>query len=364
MSGFDPDEQRNGTNAGRKKVVVQLPASARQQRLRPDYALELETLEGLADIVAVDGDSEAAFIAGSRDADALLTSWGIRISRNIIRALEKCVVIGVGSVGVDMVDVEAATEHGIVVTNTPDIFVEEVADHAMMLLLACHRQLKIQEQVVLEDSWYQGRPQVSKVPRLLGQTLGLLGYGNVAQATARRARAFGLHLVASDPYVSEVRMAGEGVEPVTFAELLERSDYLSLHCLLNAETRHIMNAAAFRRMKPTAILINTCRGGVVDEAALAEVLDAGLLAGAGLDVLEREPPAQDNPLLGRSNVYITPHIASASSRMRTATRRRAASEVALALRGRWPMSPVNPGVMPRVALERWQPYPMERGPNR
>ena len=348
----------------KKKVVVQLPVQASLKDLRTRYALELEALDAVAEIVEVDASTEDSFIEGARDADALLTSWGITISRKIIESLEKCVVIGVGSVGVDMVDVDAATEHGIVVTNTPDIFIEEVADHAMMLLMACYRQLKIQENLVHEGRWYEGRPLLNHTPRLIGQTLGVLAYGNVAEATVRRAKAFGMHIIACDPYVSEIKMTRDGVEPVSFDELLARSDYLSLHCLLNSETRHIMNAAAFEKMKPTAYLINTCRGGVVDEAALIEALRGGQIAGAGLDVLEQEPPAVDNPLFEMPNVFVTPHVASATTRMRPETRRRAAREIALALRGRWPMSPVNPTVMPRVTLERWQPYPMERGPNR
>ncbi len=348
----------------KKKVVVQLPRQASIKDLRTRYALELESLDSIAEIIEVDGSTEAAFIEGARDADALLTSWGITISRNIIESLEKCVVIGVGSVGVDMVDVDAATENGIVVTNTPDIFIEEVADHAMMLLLACYRQLKIQEKVVAEGRWYEGRPLLNDTPRLIGQTLGVLAYGNVAEATVRRAKAFGMHVIACDPYVSEIKMTRDGVEPVSFDELLARSDYLSLHCLLNEETRHIMNADAFSKMKRSAYLINTCRGGVIDEKALAAALQTGEIRGAGLDVLEQEPPSMDNPLLKMDNVFITPHSASATARMRPETRRRAAKEIALALRGKWPMSPVNPTVMPRVALERWQPYPMERGPNR
>jgi len=348
----------------KKKVVVQLPRQASVKDVRMRYALELEALDAVAEIVEVDGSSEDAFIAGARDADALLTSWGITISRNIIESLEKCVVIGVGSVGVDMVDVDAATEHGIVVTNTPDIFIEEVADHALMLLLGCYRQVKIQNRLASNDRWYEGRPLLNDTPRLIGQTLGLLAYGNVAQATARRAKAFGMHVIAFDPYVSEIKMTREGVEPVSFSELLARSDYVSLHCLLNEETRHIMNAEAFSKMKASAYLINTCRGGVVDEKALIEALQSNRVAGAGLDVLEQEPPATDNPLLAMDNVIVTPHSASATSRMRPETRRRAAREIALALRGKWPMSPVNPTVMPRVELERWQPYPMDRGPNR
>jgi D-3-phosphoglycerate dehydrogenase len=198
----------------------------------------------------------------------------------------------------------------------------------------------------------------------MGQTLGLFAFGNVARCTARRAKAFGLNVIAYDPYVSELEMSALGVEPVGFGELLARSDYLSIHAPHNAETEHAINAAALARMKPSAIVINTARGPIIDEVALIDALRRGEIAGAGLDVLEQEPPAPDNPLLHMPNVLVTPHVASASTRMRPETRRRAAREVALVLRGRWPMSCVNPTVLPRVPLERWQPYPMSRGPNR
>ena len=151
---------------------------------------------------------------------------------------------------------------------------------------------------------------------------------------------------------------------MTFDELLERSDYVSVHPGLNAQTRGMMNDAAFAKMKSSAVIINCGRGPVIDEAALIRALQSGKIAAAGLDVLEQEPPDQNNPLLAMDNVIITPHAASATTRMRTETRRRNGREVALALQGKWPMSCVNPTVLPRTPLERWQPFPMERGPNR
>jgi D-3-phosphoglycerate dehydrogenase len=263
-----------------------------------------------------------------------------------------------------MVDIEAATAAGLVVTNVPDVFIEEVADHAMMLLLDVARMTPLMTRMAREGSWYQARPILSHSPRLFGQTLGLYAFGNVARCTARRAKAFGMRVIAFDPYVSELEITAAGVEPVGFGELLERSDFLSIHAPHNAETEHAIDADALARMKPTAAVINTARGPIIDELALIEALRAGMIAGAGLDVLEQEPPATDNPLLTMDNVVMTPHVASATTRMRPETRRRAAREVALVLRGRWPMSCVNPTVLPRVQLERWQPYPMNRGPNR
>ncbi len=318
----------------------------------------------MAELVEVSAKTEEDFLAEAGDAAAVITSWGFRISRSVIAGLERCIVIGVGSVGVDMVDVEAATEAGIVVTNVPDVFIEEVADHTMALLLAGARRLREMDSMVRRGDWFQGRPLLNEVPRLWGRTLGLVSFGNVARAVARRARPFGMRVIAHDPYVSELKMTGEGVEPVDFGELLERSDYLSMHPPLNRETRHMLSGPQFAAMKETAVLINAGRGPTVDEAALIEALESGRIAAAALDVLEREPPAPDNALLGMDNVILTPHVASATSRMRPVTRRRVGREVALALSGRWPMSCVNPTVLPRVELERWQPVPMDRGPNR
>ena len=348
----------------KKKIVVQLPPAAKAQSVAERYSLELEALDSIAEIVEVEASTPEAFGDAAADADALITSWGINIDQQVISRLKKCVVIGVGSVGVDMVDVDAATAAGIVVTNVPDVFIEEVADHAMMLLLSAGRRTKIMEQMIGSGDWYRGRPLLSKIPRLMGQTLGLFAFGNVARCTARRALGFGMHVVAYDPYVSELAISDAGVEPVAFGELLERSDYLSIHAPLNKETRHVLDAEAFAQMQPHAVIINTARGPIINEVDLIAALEAGTIAAAGLDVLEQEPADPDNPLLKMPNVTITPHVASATNRMRPETRRRVGREVALVLRDRWPMSCVNPTVLPRVTLERWQPYPMNRGPNR
>jgi D-3-phosphoglycerate dehydrogenase len=348
----------------KKKIVVQLPRTAKDADVKKRYSVELEALAPLAEIHEIKADTEEEYIELAKDADAIITRWGLQMTRKIIMGLEKCIVIGVGSVGVDMVDVEAATEAGIVVTNVPDIFIEEVADHAMMLILATARRLKEQDQMIARGEWYEGRIQLSKFPRLWGQTLGLISFGNVARAVARRAMPFGFHVIAHDPYVSELKMTAEGVEPVSYEELLERSDYISMHPPLNEETHHMLSRKEFERMKEGAVLVNTGRGPAVDEAALIDALQNGKVAAAGLDVLETEPPDKANPLLQMPNVILTPHVASATSRMWPETRRRVGREVALALQGRWPRSCVNPTVLPRVPLERWQPYPMDRGPNR
>ncbi|HCD26889.1 MAG TPA: 2-ketogluconate reductase [Gammaproteobacteria bacterium] len=348
----------------KKQIGIQLPRQANPEAIEIRYALELEALEPVADIVEIAAQTPQEFADGVKDMDAIITSWGFRIDKSVIDKLEKCVVIGVGSVGVDMVDIEAATAAGIVVTNVPDVFIEEVADHAMMLLLSSARMSRVMHRMAVEDQWWSGRPLLSHKPRLMGQTLGLFAFGHVARCTARRAKSFGMNVIAYDPYVSELAMSAEGVMPVSFNELLERSDYISVHAPHNSETHHSFSTEAFARMPDHAVIVNTARGPIIDEAALIEALASGAIAGAGLDVLEQEPPSPDNPLFAMENVIISPHVASATTRMRPETRRRVGREVALVLRDRWPMSCVNPTVLPRVPLERWQPYSMERGPNR
>jgi len=352
----------------RFKVVVQKPraglAFADGGRGDNGYEIEREALDPIgAEIVEVAATTTEEFAAAAREADAIIARYR-RITAPIIEGLERCVVIGLGSVGADTVDVEAASKAGIVVTNVPDVFIEEVADHAMLLLLAAARRLRETDRMVREGEWHAGRPLLAEVPRLWGQTLGLVAYGNVARATARRAKPFGLRVLAYDPFVSELTMTGDGVEPVSLRELLERSDFVSMHAPLNDETRGMLGAKELASMKPSAILINAGRGPTVDEAALVEALRQGTIAGAALDVLETEPPAADNPLLRMDNVLLTPHVASATARMMPETRRRLGREIALVLSGRWPRSCVNPDVLPRLPLRRWQPHPMERGPNR
>jgi D-3-phosphoglycerate dehydrogenase len=344
--------------------VVQKPRGPSYDLGDETYSLEREGLDAIeAEIVQADANTTEEFLEVARDADALIARFR-RLHAPIIERLEKCVVIGCGSVGSDTVDVAAATKAGIVVTNVPDVFIDEVADHAIMLILAAARRLTMMDRMARDHRWVDGRPAFAEVPRLFGQTLGLISFGNVAKAVARRAQVFGLRVMSYDPYVSELSMTSAGVEPAALDDLLERADIVSLHTPLNDETHHLMNAERFARMKPGAIFVNTGRGPCVDERGLVPALESGRIAVAALDVLEEEPPRPDNPLLKMENVILTPHVASATSRMMPETRRRLGREIALVLRGYWPRSCVNPGVLPRTPLERWQPYPMERGPNR
>ena len=326
------------------------------------YEHEMEALEPLDVEITECQASEEAFGALAPSADAVYAK-GMRFTARMIGALEKCQVIALGSVGVDTVDVAAATAKDIPVTNCPDTFIEEVADHAMMLLLACHRRAIEQDRMVREGRWAEGRPQLLKIPRLMGQTLGFLAFGRVARATAERAKAFGLRIIAHDPYIDELTISGAGAEPASLAEVLQRSDFISMHMPATPNATRFLTEKHFRQMKPTAIFINTGRGPTVDEAALIKALQEDWIAGAGLDVFEVEPMKPDNPLLRMRNVLLSPHNASASARFDPARKRRVGQEIANVLSGRWPMSCVNPTVLPASSLRRWQPVSIERGPN-
>ena len=344
------------------KFRVVTPAGASFSVPGGGYKLELEALAPLdAEIVEIVAKTEDEFVSAARDADALYGK-GRPITKRIIDGLARCKVIALGSVGVDSVDVAAATARGIPVTNVPDTFIEEVADHAMMLILATYRRLIVMDRFVRDGRWVEGRPLLSQYPRLMGQTLGFIAFGHVARAVAVRARPFGVHLLAYDPYVEELVMSQFGVEPVNLIELLQRSDIVSMHAPSTADAHHLLTEHHFRLMKPEALFISTGRGPTVDEPALIKALQEGWIAAAGLDVLEREPPAPTNPLLKMDQVVLTPHVASASARFDPARKRRVGQEIALVLSGRWPRSCVNPSVLERSGLVRWQPYSMERGP--
>jgi D-3-phosphoglycerate dehydrogenase len=326
------------------------------------YDFEMEALEPLGvEIVEIAAASEDAFVDAARDADALYAK-GRPITKRIIDGLERCKVITLGSVGADSVDIAAATARGIPVTNIPDTFIEEVADHAMTLILATYRRLVFQDRLVRDGRWKEGRPMLYAFPRLMGQTLGFIAFGHVARAVALRARPFGVHMLAYDPYVEELAMSPYGVEPVGLVELLQRSDIVSMHAPATGDAYHMLKEEQFRLMKPGALFINTGRGPTVDEGALIKALQEGWIAGAGLDVLETEPPGGNNPLLSMDNVILTAHVASASARFDPARKRRVGQELALVLGGRWPMSCVNPSVLEKSDLRRWQPYAMDRGP--
>jgi D-3-phosphoglycerate dehydrogenase len=345
------------------KFKVATPAATSYGAPGASYDYELEALTPLgAEIVEIATKGEDEFVAAARDCDALYAK-GRPITRRMIDGLERCRIIALGSVGVDSVDIAAATAKGIPVTNVPDTFIEEVADHAMMLILSTFRRLVVQDRLVREGRWKEGRPMLLKLPRLMGQTLGFIAFGHVARAVAMRARPFGVRMLAYDPYIEELVMSPYGVEPASLSQVLAQSDIITMHAPSTPDAHHLLREEHFQQMKRTAIFVNTGRGATVHEPALVKALEEGWIAGAGLDVLEQEPPEQTNALLKMENVILTAHVASASGRFDPVRRRRVGQEIALALTGRWPRSCVNPAVLEKSGLRRWQPVSMERGPN-
>ena len=275
----------------------------------------------------------------ARHADAILVTYA-KITGDMIRQLTKCRVISRFGIGVDNVDIPEATTKGIVVTKVPDYCIDEVSDHTMALLLSVVRKIPFISAQVHGGVWKM--PNVVPIHRLRGSVLGLVGFGRIPQLVAPKAMAFGMTVIAFDPYVPAEVFARAGVGSVDFATLLRTSDYVSIHSPLVPETRQLFNAGAFRQMKKTAYLVNTARGPIIDEAALAAALDAGEIAGAALDVMAEEPPPAGSPLFGRDNVIVTPHTSFYSEESLVELQTKAAQEVVAVLTGHAPRNPVNP----------------------
>ena len=288
--------------------------------------------------------SEEEVLALAEEADGILNCYA-KMTGRVIAGLKRCRIIARYGIGVDNVDLDAATRAKIVVTNVPDYCVDEVSDHALALLLALARRVVAADQAVKGGAWevvaHKG------IQRLRGQTLGLLGFGKIARALASKAQALGMQVLAVDPFVDAETMARQHVRAVDFETLLAEADAVSVHIPLSPKTRGIIGERELTRMKPTAILVNTSRGGLVDEQAVAAALHAGRLGGVGLDVLSQEPPPPDHPLRQVPNVILTPHLAFYSREAVVELQTKAAEEVARALRGEPPRSPVNPDVLKR-----------------
>jgi len=257
--------------------------------------------------------------------------------------MERCRVISRFGIGVDNIDLDAAAKAGIVVTYVPDYCVDEVSDHAMALLLALARKVTYANQLVQGGRWEM--KAVVPLYRLRGRVLGLVGLGKIPRALVPKAQAFGMKVIAADPYVPAEAAAELDVKLVDFERLLQQADYVSIHAPLTPETHHLFNANAFKLMKSEALLVNTARGPLVDVEALATALDQGQLAGAALDVMPVEPPPVDSPLLGRDNVIITPHTGFYSEQALLDLQTKAATDLARVLSGKSPRYPVNPQIL-------------------
>ena len=299
-----------------------------------------------ARVVQVDDLDSPASVAALRVADALMVTIQ-PVPAATIAHLDRCRIISRVGTGVDAIDLPAATARGIWVTSVPDYAIDEVSAHALALILTHARRLPTLVASTRRGEW---DPKVAPMPRrLTGQTLGLLGFGRIGRATAARGRGLGFAVIAHDPYVAPAEIAAAGVRAVDRDTLLRESDYLSLHVPLTAETRGLIDAAALARMQPSAVLVNTARGEVVDPDALLAAIQAGRLAGAALDVLPTEPPAPDHPLLRDDRVLITPHSAWSSEESAHDVAVRGAEEVVRVLRGDRPRCPVNEGGAARPA---------------
>lgn len=245
--------------------------------------------------------------ARSADADVVITTF-VPFRKPAIQTLRRVGLIVRCGVGVDLIDVDAATERGIWVANVPDYAVDDVADHAMLLLLAASRHLNHYQRGWPENGW--GVVDHPPVRRLRGRTLGIIGLGRIGSQVALRARAFGMKVVASSPHMTEARLTELGVTGVPLDELLQSSDVITLHTPLTSQTRHLLNESAFAKMRPGVVIVNTARGDLIDLMALQSAIERGTVAAVALDVLEREPfPDLSMPMLHRANVTITPHVA-------------------------------------------------------
>jgi D-3-phosphoglycerate dehydrogenase len=301
------------------------PAKAALARLNPTYRMAKSA--SADDILAV-----------ARDADALLITYA-KITREIIGQLTKCKAIGRFGLGVDNIDLPAAKEKGIAVNYVPDYCIREVSDHTMALLLSLIRKVPLSNKLVQAGRWEM--PAVVPIRRIEGTVLGLVGFGHIPRLVAPKAQAFGIKVIAYDPFAKAELFKAANVESVDFDTLLQRSDYVSVHAPLMAQTRGMMNADAFAKMKKGAYIVNTARGPLIDEPALIAALDAGQVGGAGLDVVATEPLAKDSPLLGRDNVIVSPHTAFYSIEALEELQSKCASDVARVLSGEKAVYPIS-----------------------
>jgi len=291
------------------------------------------------DLILENCKTEDDVITVASDVDGIINQYA-PMTKKVIQALSKCKVIARYGVGVDNIDIEAATKKNIIVANVPDYCIDEVSTHTMSLILACARSLTILDRKVRERKW--DFTVAKPLFRTEGQTVGLFGLGRIARKVAQKALGFGFKVITYDPYVSE---AGEDIKLVDLDYLLANSDFLSIHAPLTKETRHLFGENKLHKMKKTAFLINTSRGPLIDEKALYKALKEKWIAGAALDVMEKEPPDWNNPLLKLENIIITPHISFYSEESYRELKIKVAESVVSVLKGKQPRSTVNPQVL-------------------
>jgi D-3-phosphoglycerate dehydrogenase len=311
----------------------------------PDLDIERGILSdgGAGLVVAQQQDSES-LARLAVDCDAIMTNWA-KVPEQVITAASRCKIIARLGIGLDNIDVAAATRRGIVVTNVPDYCVVEVAEHALALLLSLSRKVAFYHQETKSGRYkLQNGPQLRRIE---GQTLGIVGLGNIGRRVAEKAISLRMRVLASGRKRKSHDELPPGVTWCELNDLLTNSDYISLHLPLTPETRHLLGASQLARVKPSAYLINTSRGGLIDHAALAAALHAGHLAGAALDVQDPEPPDLSRPPYNDPRVIVTPHAAFVSIESLKNLRSRTARQVLICLQGGIPENVVNPSVLKR-----------------
>ena len=311
----------------------------------PSTDPEREVLSSIgATLIEAPDQNESTLITLASDVDAIMTCFA-QVTANVVKAAKNCLVISRYGVGVDNIAVSTATEEGIPVTYVPDYCVDEVSDHVMALLFTWNRQLMFYDKVAKKGDW---GGSVSPVPlrRLKGKNFGVIGLGRIGLAVANKAHALGINVLGYDPYVSSDTDSSGNISVTTLEDLLEKSDYISVHTPLNDDTRGLIGETELSKMKSSCYLINCARGPIVDESALYQALISGSIAGAGLDVLEDTEPSADNPLFGLDNVVITPHVAFLSSESVHDLEVRTAQATRDVLLGKMPDFLVNPAVLP------------------
>jgi D-3-phosphoglycerate dehydrogenase len=277
-------------------------------------------------------------LAVAKDADAILVTYA-KLTRDILLQLTKCKAIGRFGLGVDNIDLLTAKEKGIAVNYVPDYCIREVSDHAMALLLALIRKIPLANRLVQAGRWEM--PAVVPIRRLEGTVLGLIGFGHIPRLVMPKAQAFGMKVIAYDPFVKPEQFKALNVEGVDFDTLLKNSDYISVHAPLLPATRGMLNADAFAKTKKGVYIVNTARGPLIDEPALVAALDAKQVGGAALDVVATEPLAKDSPLLGRDNVIVTPHTGFYSVEALEELQTKCAADVARVLSGEKAVYPIS-----------------------
>lgn len=301
-----------------------------------------------------EGDSDGELIEALKDADVAVAQ-GHRFNPEMFQHMGnngRCKGLVSFGHGYDAMDLQAAVDNGVILANTASFGTEEVSNHTMMMLLVCSRKFVLQNKLTKSGVWT--REHLPPMGHIAGQTLGIIGLGNIGRAVARKAQAFGLEVIGYDPYVSSWDAKEYGVEVVASpSELAQRSDYVSPHTYLTADTRHMVGKEFIAQMKPTAYIINCSRGPVVDEAELIKALQEGRLAGAGLDVFEKEPTDPNNPLLKMDNVAVTNHYASYSEVAWERGNTQLGEEAVRIALGQWPMSLINPDVRSTVPARPW-----------